>query len=168
MVFIFIILAVIVIWVIAIYNGIIRLKNGVENSWSGIDVQLKRRSDLIPNLIKTVKGYAKHEKTLFENVAKLRTQMTQATDAQVLAGLNTQLLGQMKTIFGVAENYPDLKANKNYIKLQEELSQTENQIAASRRIYNENVTLYNTKIQVFPNNLFAKVAGINEKKWFRK
>lgn len=143
---------------IAIYNGLVSSKNNVKQSWSGIDVQLKRRSDLIPNVVNTVKGYAKHEKELLENVTKARTSVMKAAksgDLKKAAATSDVLTSSLKSLFAVAENYPKLQANENFKELQIELSKTEDQIAAARRIYNENVAEFNTKIEVFPNNMFA-------------
>jgi len=152
------VLAAIALWVIALYNGLIRLKNRVKEAWSDIDVQLKRRHDLIPNLVNSVKGYMKHEKELLENVTKYRTQ---AMDAQ--AAGNTAELAQAESMLGsmlgklqiAVEAYPDLKANQNVAQLMDELSDTENKIQAARRFYNGQVRDFNTKIESFPNNVIA-------------
>jgi len=150
------IVVVLVFYLIGVYNGIIRYKNMVLNAWSGIDVQLKRRADLIPNLVETVKSYVKHEKELLESLTKARTSLLQAGgNTKDAAAANDQLSGALKSLFMVAENYPDLKSNQNFLKMQEELSETEDQVAASRRIYNENVNYFNTRIQIFPNVLIA-------------
>jgi len=138
--------AVIVLWLIATYNGLIRLKNRTEEAWSDIDVQLKRRYDLIPNLIETVKGYATHERELFEKVTQARTRAMEAKNPKEQGEAENMLTGTLKTLFAVAENYPDLKANENFAKLQDELSDTENKIQASRRFYNGNVRDFNTKL----------------------
>ncbi len=143
------------VWLIAVYNGLIRLKNRTNEAWSDIDVQLKRRYDLIPNLVATVKGYAKHEKELFENVTKARTAAMGAQGAEEKGKAENMLSGALKTLFAVAENYPQLKASDNFGKLQDELSDTENKIQAARRFYNGNVRDFNTKIQTFPNNMVA-------------
>lgn len=155
--------------VIAMYNGLIRLKNRVEEAWSDIDVQLKRRYDLIPNLIETVKGYAQHEKETLENVIQARNQAMQAhsgsdTKAQVEA--ENQLSSTLKSIFALSENYPDLKANTNFLELQRELSDTENKIQASRRFYNTNVRDFNTKLQIFPTNVMAGMLGFKAREYF--
>lgn len=166
---IIVIVGIILIIIVSIYNKFIRLKNAVKKSWSGIDVQLKRRSDLIPNLVNTAKGYAKHEKTLLENITKARTQMMSGLENNDLAKTgqaDTKLSGLLKNLFAVAENYPNLKANENFLELQKQLSDTEDQIAASRRIYNENVTYYNDALQVFPNNIFANIFGFKQKQVF--
>ncbi len=152
---ILIILIILGIWLIAVYNGLIKLRNRVDEAWSDIEVQLKRRYDLIPNLVSTVKGYAKHEKELFENVTKARTRAMEAKTPADHAQSENMLTGALKTLFAVAENYPDLKANQNFLQLQKDLTDTEDKIQASRRFYNGNVRDFNTKIQVFPNNLIA-------------
>jgi len=161
-----IILAVLVVGVIAIYNGLIRSRNRVDEAWSDIDVQLKRRHDLIPNLIETVKGYAKHEKTVFENVTKARTAAIGAQTVGEKDKAENMLSGALKSLFAVAEAYPDLKANENFGKLQDELTDTEDKIQASRRFYNGNVRDFNTKIQVFPTNLFAQMLGFKAYEFF--
>ncbi len=154
----YIILVVIVLailWLISVYNGLIKSKNRTDEAWSDIDVQLKRRHDLIPNLVETVKGYAKHEKELFENVTKARTMAMQANGAEDKGKAENMLSGTLKSLFAVAENYPELKANENFAKLQDELTDTENKIQAARRFYNGQVRDFNTKIQVFPTNMIA-------------
>src|SRR4030065_1165857 len=149
------IVAILIIWAIAIYNGLIRLKNRVDEAWSDIDVQLKRRYDLIPNLVNTVKGYAVHEKEVFEKVTEARTRAMGAQSAHDKAEAENMLSQTLKSLFAVAEAYPDLKANQNFLELQRELTDTEDKIQASRRFYNGNVRDFNTKIQIFPNNLIA-------------
>lgn len=161
-----IVVAVIALWLIATYNGLIRLKNRVDEAWSDIDVQLKRRYDLIPNLVNTVKGYATHEKELFEKVTEARTRAMNAGSTQDKAEAENMLSGTLKTLFAVSENYPDLKANTNFLELQRELSDTENKIQASRRFFNGNVMEYNTKIQVFPTNLFAGMLNFMKRDFF--
>jgi LemA protein len=148
------------------YNGLIRLRNQVENSWAQIDVQLKRRFDLIPNLIETVKGYAKHEKELFENVTKARTEFLKAGSVKDKADATNHLSSTLKSLFAVSENYPQLKANENFLQLQEELSGTESKIAYARQLYNDTVMEFNTKIQTFPTNLFANMLGFTQKQLF--
>lgn len=149
------IVVIIALWMMAIYNGLIKAKNRTDEAWSDIDVQLKRRYDLIPNLVETVKGYASHEKELFENVTKARTSAMSAQGIEEKVKAENALSGTLKTLFAVAENYPDLKASSNFAKLQDELSDTENKIQAARRFYNGNVRDFNTKIQIFPNNLIV-------------
>jgi LemA protein len=161
-----IVVVVIVLWLIATYNGLIRLKNRVDEAWSDIDVQLKRRYDLIPNLVNTVKGYATHEKELFEKVTEARTRAMNAGTTADKADAENALSGTLKTLFAVSENYPDLKANTNFLELQRELSDTENKIQASRRFFNGNVMEYNTKIQVFPTNLFAGMLNFAKRDFF--
>ncbi|MFH1890595.1 MAG: LemA family protein [Candidatus Kuenenbacteria bacterium] len=168
-IFIYIILAAIVIavvWMIAVYNGLIKLKNRTDEAWSDIDVQLKRRYDLIPNLVETVKGYAKHEKELFENVTKARSEAMNAKGAGEKGKAENMLSDTLKSLFAVAENYPDLKASNNFSKLQDELTDTENKIQASRRFYNGNVRDFNTKIQVFPNNMAAGMLKFSKYEFF--
>lgn len=161
-----IVAGVIVLSIVAIYNGLIRSRNRVDESWSDIDVQLKRRHDLIPNLIETVKGYAKHEKEVFEKVTKARTEAIGAQTVQEKDKAENMLSGALKSLFAVAEAYPDLKANENFGKLQDELTDTEDKIQASRRFYNGNVRDFNTKIQVFPTNIFANMLGFKAYEFF--
>lgn len=161
-----IILGVFVLWVIAIYNGLIRLKNRVDEAWSDIDVQLKRRYDLIPNLINTVKGYATHERELFEKVTEARTRAMGAGSAHDKAEAENMLSGTLKSLFAVAENYPDLKANQNFLELQRELTDTEDKVQAARRFYNGNVRDFNTKIEIFPNNIFAGIMNFAKREFF--
>jgi LemA protein len=160
------IIAIIAIWAVAIYNGLIRLKNRVDEAWSDIDVQLKRRYDLIPNLVNTVKGYASHEKEVFEKVTEARTKAMSAESAGDKAKAENALSQTLKSLFAVAEAYPDLKANQNFLELQRELTDTEDKVQASRRFYNGNVRDFNTKIQVFPNNVFAGMLGFSAREFF--
>lgn len=140
-----------------IFNGLVHARQKVKEGWSGIDVQLKRRYDLIPNLVKTVKGYADHEKQLLENVTKARAEAIGVPDGKIAnqAGAENLLTGALRSVFAVAENYPDLKADQNFRNLQDQLGETEDQISAARRIYNGNVTVLNTKVQSFPSNIVA-------------
>lgn len=154
------------LWLVAIYNGLVTLKNRVDEAESDIDVQLKRRHDLIPNLIETVKGYATHEREVFENVTKARNMAINAQTIQDKAVQENMLTETLKSLFAVAEAYPDLKANQNFLALQEELSDTENKIQASRRFYNGNVRDFNIKIEVFPNNMVAPVFGFKRREMF--
>ena len=167
---IIVIIAVIAIAVIVMYNGLIKLRNRVQEAWSDIDVQLKRRHDLIPNLINTVKGYAKHERETLESVTNARTQAMQARegggDTQSQAQAENALSETLKSLFAVSENYPDLKASQNFQELQKELTDTENKIQAARRFYNNNVLHFNTKIQSFPTNLLAKMFNFEQKEFF--
>jgi LemA protein len=163
------ILAVVMIWAVVLYNGLIRLKNRVEEAWSDIDVQLKRRYDLIPNLINTVKGYATHESETFQRVTEARTAAMQTQEvgsAKDQAQAENMLSSALKSIFAVSENYPDLKANENFLELQRELSDTENKIQASRRFYNGNVRDFNTKVEVFPNNIIAGAMKFTKREFF--
>ncbi|MBD3248027.1 LemA family protein [Candidatus Falkowbacteria bacterium] len=168
---IWIILAVIVIavlYVIGVYNGLIRLKNRTDEAWSDIDVQLKRRYDLIPNLVNTVKGYAEHEKDTLERVinARNRAMSVSGDDSKAKSEAENQLTGALKSIFALSESYPDLKANQNFLELQRELSDTENKIQAARRFYNGNVRDLNTKIQIFPSNIIANMLGFKNREFF--
>jgi LemA protein len=148
------------------YNGMVKARNKVDESWSGIDVQLKRRHDLIPNLVETVKGYATHEKEVFENVSAARSAAISAQGPAAQAQAETALTGALGRLFAVAEAYPQLRAVESFTQLQQELANTEDQIAASRRIYNGNVQAYNTKIQVFPNSLLAGQFGFTRREFF--
>ena len=159
-------IGIIAIFVIGIYNSLVKLKVLVDEAWSGIDVQLKRRYDLIPNLVETVKGYAKHEKELFEKVTKLRSSAMSAESIEEKGKLEGQLSSTLKTLFAVAENYPELKANENFMKLQDELSAIEEEVQGARRYYNGAVRDFNTKIQVFPNNLLAGMLGFKVREFF--
>lgn len=150
-----IILLLIVGFLLLTYNGLVKLRIRVDEALSDITVQLKRRMDLIPNLVEAVKGYAKHESAVFENVTKARTEVMNAKGVKEMAKSEGQFEGALKSLFAVAESYPDLKANQNFIQLQEELVDTEDKIQAARRFYNGGVRDLNTKIQVFPNNIVA-------------
>ena len=149
-----------------LYNSIIVAKMRVSEAFSQIDVQLKRRTDLIPNLVETVKGYAKHEKELFEKVTEERASLVSAKGIQEKAEVNNQLSQTLKSIFAVAEAYPDLKASQNFMELQEEISDTEDKVAYSRQFYNSNVLDYNTKLKVFPNVIFAKLFNFQDAEFF--
>lgn len=162
----FAIIFVVVAFTIYVYNSLVTWKNRVKESWSDIEVQLKRRLDLIPNLIETVKGYASHEKEIFEKVSEARAQMLSAKTPKDYAKTDNMLEGTLKTLFAVAENYPDLKANVNFLELQRELADTENKIQAARRFYNSAVMTYNTKLQVFPNNIVARLFNFQEEEFF--
>lgn len=159
-------IALVVIWLIGAYNGLIRLKNQAIEALSDIDVQLKRRFDLIPNLVETVKGYAGHEKTALENVTKARTQFMSATTPQDKAKADNMLTDTLKTLFAVSENYPDLKANVNFLDLQRELTDTEDKIQAARRFYNANVRDLNIRIESFPTNIIAGAFGFAKMEFF--
>ena len=150
-----IIIALIIIFVVSTYNGLITARHKVKNAWSQIDVQLQRRFDLIPNFVETVKGYMTHEKDTLTKVTELRSSWANASTVDEKAKLNNQLSDTLKTIMAISENYPDLKANQNFLDLQEELRNTENKISFSRQFYNDTVTMYNTKLEVFPSNINA-------------
>lgn len=165
-----IILAIVVILVIAIigmYNGLVQSKIRVDNAWSQIDVQLQRRFDLIPNFVETVKGYMNHEKETFEKIAALRTSWANTQSVAEKADLDNQLSTALKTIMAVSENYPELKANQNFSDLSEELRNTENKISFSRQFYNDTVTMYNTKLQVFPSNIIANMFNFTARELFK-
>ena len=152
---IFAILVIAILWAVIAYNNLIRSKNRAQESWADIDVQLKRRYDLIPNLVETVKGYAAHESGVFESVTKARAAAMGATSLADKGVAENQLAGTLKSLFAVSEAYPDLKANQNFLSLQSELTDTEDKIQAARRFYNGNVRDFNTAIQVFPGSLIA-------------
>lgn len=162
-----IILVVVIIgFVISTYNDMIRLRNAVKNSFSQIDTQLQRRFDLIPNLVETVKGFATHEKELLEHVTASRSGYMSAASNEEKLAMNNQLTSTLKSLFAVAENYPQLKADTNFLKLQDELSETEEKVAYSRQFYNDAVTIYNNRIQMFPANLIAGMFGFKEEALF--
>ncbi len=168
--FVWVLVALIIVWVIAAFNGLVRVRNRAQEAWADIDVQLKRRHDLIPNLIETVKGYAAHEKSVFEDVTKARTQALGAQSAgnkEDMASAENALSGTLKTLFAVAENYPDLKANQNFLALQQELTDTEDKIQAARRFYNGMVMDLNTRIQTFPTNLIASLFKFVPEEFFQ-
>lgn len=161
-----VIVVIAIIYVLFIYNRLVALRMRISEALSQIDVQLKRRTDLIPNLVETVKGYAKHEKDVFENVTKARASLMQAGTAKEKAAANNFLSDTLKSLFAVAENYPNLKASENFSELQEELSDTENKIAYSRQFYNTNVMEYNTKLQVFPDAMIANMFHFQPAEFF--
>ncbi len=166
----YVILGIIILiagWLLMTYNGLVSLRNRVKEAWSEIDVQLKRRSSLIPNLVETVKGYAKHEKGVFEEVTKARSALIGAKDPEEKAAANDQLSGALKSLFAVAEAYPDLKASDNFKELQEELSDTETKVAAARQFYNTNVLDLNTTIEIFPTALIANMFGFQKEEFFK-
>src|SRR5438876_2163296 len=165
-----IVLAVVVVlagWAILIYNGLINRKVEADNSWSQIDVQLKRRYDLIPNLVETVKGYASHEKETLERVIQARNAAMNARGVAEHAQAENALSGTLKTLFAVAESYPDLKANQNFLALQEELTATENRIGFARQHYNDVVSNYNTSLQTFPSNVLGGMFGFRAAEFFK-
>ena len=167
---ILIVIAVIVVlllaWVAKVYNSLINLRNMVKDQWSQIDVLLKRRADLIPNLVETVKGYMTHEKEVLEKVTSLRSSWAEANTVAEKSVLDNELSSALKTILAVSENYPDLKANQSFTDLQEELRTTENKISFSRQFYNDTVTIYNTKLETFPSNVIASMFGFKEETLF--
>ncbi len=159
----FIIIALLIVGAIFIYNSLIRSRNRVDEAWSDIEVQQKRRYDLIPNLVETVKGFAKQESTVLENVTKARTMAMNATTVAEKVQDENMLSGTLKSLFALSESYPDLKSNQNFLQLQQDLTDTEDKIQAARRFYNGNVRDFNTKLQVFPTNLFASVLGFKSR-----
>jgi LemA protein len=161
------ILVLLVFWVIGIFNNLVQQKNIVESAFSGIDTQLQRRFDLIPNLVETVKGYATHEKGVFENVAAARSGYMNANSIGDKIEADNQLTGTLKSLFAVAENYPELKANTNFIKLQDDLKGTEDKVAFSRQFYNDSVLKFNNTLEVFPNNVIAGMFGFKEEPFFK-
>lgn len=165
-VIVIIVVVILLIIIAAIYNGLVRSKVRVDEAWSDITVQLKRRSDLIPNLVESVKGYAKHEKSVFESVTQARSAIMSAKGVAETAKADNMIEGALKSLFAVAEAYPDLKANENFKALQDELVDTEDKIQASRRFYNGAVRDLNTKIQVFPTNVFAGMLGFDSREFY--
>lgn len=159
---ILIVLAVIILWAVFSFNSLIRLTNQAKEAWADINVQLKRRYDLIPNLVETVKGYAAHESSAFENVSKARAAAMSATGTADKAQAENQLSGTLKTLFAVSEAYPELKANQNFLQLQQELGDTEDKIQSARRFYNTTVMALNTAVQSFPDNLISKSFGFKQ------
>ena len=149
-----------------VYNGLIRSRNRVDEAWSDIEVQLKRRYDLIPNLVETVKGYAKQESSVLENVTRMRNLAMNAGSMQEKLKDENMLTGALKSLFAVSENYPDLKSNTNFMQMQKDLTDTEDKIQAARRFYNGTVRDFNTKLQVFPTNLFASMMGFTVREFF--
>ena len=161
------VIAVLAIGLIAVYNSLVVLRNRVKEAWSDIDVQLKRRYDLIPNLVQAVKGYASHESSTFEKVTQARNMAMSAVGPEQKAEAENILSGTLKSLFAVAESYPDLKASQNFIELQRELSDTENKIQAARRFYNGNVLELNNKVEVFPSNIIASMFGFVKEAFFK-
>jgi LemA protein len=155
-----------VIFAIGIYNRLVTLRNRCDNSWAQVDVQLRRRYDLIPNLVETVKGYAKHEREVFQKVTEARSQAINAGTVKDQGAAENMLSGALKSLFAVVENYPDLKANQNFLMLQEELAGTEGKIAYARQFYNDNVMQFSLKQQVFPSNIIASMFNFKEKEYF--
>jgi LemA protein len=162
-----VLLAALMIYVIVVYNGLIRSRNQIENAWSQIDVQLKRRLDLIPNLVETVKGYASHEKETLERVIQARNAAIAAPDSpHAQAQAENVLTGALRQMFALGEAYPDLKANTNFLALQEELTATEGRVAYARQFYNDSVLTYNNKLQQFPTVIFAKMLNFTRREYF--
>ena len=162
-----IVVVVIALWLIATYNSLIQARNKVKNAFAQIDTQLQRRFDLIPNLVETVKGYASHEKELLENVTASRSGYMNATTAAEKMAADNQLTSTLKTLFAVSENYPELKANTNFSKLQDDLKGTEDKVAFSRQFYNDSVTKYNDKLLMFPTNIIGSMFGFKEEELFK-
>lgn len=160
------VIALLVVVFVAMYNSLVTLKNRVKEAWSDITVQLKRRADLIPNLVETVKGYAKHEDKVFNDVTEARSSLVNAQGVKDTAAAENLLSGALKSLFAVSEAYPDLKANQNFMKLQDELVDTEDKIQASRRFYNGGARDFNTKIEMFPSNLVAGMFGFKQVEYF--
>jgi LemA protein len=161
-----IIIAAVALMAVGMYNSLITLRNRCDNAWSQVDVQLRRRFDLIPNLVETVKGYAKHESGVFERVTQARTQAMGAATPKEAGQAENVLAGALKSLFAVVEAYPDLKANQNFLMLQEELAGTESKIAYARQFYNDVVMKFNMKQQVFPSNIIANMFSFKEKEYF--
>ena len=157
---------VLLLYVIVAYNGLVRLRNRVENAWAQIDVQLRRRYDLIPNLVETVKGYATHERETFQRVTEARSRAINASGVGEQAQAENMITSALKSLFAVAEAYPDLKANQNFLELQEELSGTEGRIAYARQFYNDSVLRLNTKIETFPTNIVANAFNFEQREYF--
>ena len=160
------VIAVLVIGVVLMYNGLIALRNRVKNAWSQIDVQLKRRHDLIPNLVETAKGYMQHERQTLENITRARNLAAKASTVGESAQAEQELNSALSNFFVVVENYPDLKANQNFLALQEELTSTENRISFARQFYNDQVMKLNTRVQMVPYNFIANLGGIHEEEFF--
>ena len=160
------ILVLLVLYVIVSYNSLVRVRNRTDDAWSQIDVQLRRRYDLIPNLVETVKGYATHERQTFEAVTKARTQGMNAQGVAEQAQAENMITGALKSLFAVAEAYPELKANQNFLALQEELTATEGRIAYARQFYNDTVLKLNTKVQTLPTNILAGMFGFKTREYF--
>lgn len=161
-----VIVVLLILWYIATYNSLIRLRNRKDDQWSQIDVQLKRRADLIPNLIETVKGYTKHEKSTFEDVVKARNTFVTASTPEEEMKASGEMTQALNKLFALSEAYPDLKANENFISLQNDLKETEEKIAVARQFYNDTVLTYNNKIQVVPSNIVANMAGFKAATYF--
>jgi len=166
LIFLLVIIVLIALYLVGTYNGLVVLRNRIENAWSQIDVQLKRRTDLIPNLVETVKGYASHEKEVFQRVTEARAALMKAEGPRSQAQANDMLSGALKSLFAVAEAYPELKANQNFMMLQEELSGTESKIAYARQFYNDSVLKYDNKRESFPSNIVANMFNFGAREYF--
>lgn len=164
---ILVVLVLLVLYLFSLYNGLVTARTRIREAWSGIEVQLKRRSALIPNLVKTVKAYVKHERSIYDRILKARQALVSAKSKAQQAKADNQISEALKTIFAIAESNPELKANKNFLELQEELSDTETKVAASRQFYNTNVLDYNVRIKVFPNVVFANMFGFGQEEFFK-
>ena len=164
---IIVIVVLILLWAVATYNSLVDFRNRVKDAWSQIDVQLKRRFDLIPNLVSTVKGYAKHESETLESVIEARNSYTTATTPHEKMQANNMLSDTLSKLFALAENYPDLKANQNFLELQTELQETEDKIAMARQFYNDTVLTYNNKIEMFPSNIVASMFKFKMEEFFK-
>ena len=160
------VLVIIIFWIFGIYNGLVRLRNQVKNAWSQIDVQLKRRHDLIPNLVETAKGYMKHERETFDSITRARSQAVSASGVANQAKAEGELSGALSRFMLVVENYPDLKANQNFLALQEELTSTENKVGFSRQAYNDQVQAFNIKIESVPSNIIAAMFNFKQAEFF--
>ena len=163
---ILVLVILVVLWAISVYNTLVKARQKVKNSWSQIEVQLQRRFDLIPNLVETVKGYMGHESNVLEKVTELRTSWAKTSSISEKVELDNQLSGALKTIMAVSENYPELKANQNFADLQNTLKETEDKISFSRQFYNDSVTMYNTKLEVFPSNIVGNMFGFKSEALF--
>lgn len=161
-----VVVVVLVVAIVGIYNGLVRLRNRADNAWAQVDVQLKRRYDLIPNLVETVKGYAGHEQSTFERVVEARNRAVAAGTVEEQAQAENFLTGALKQLFALAEAYPDLKASQNFSELQAQLAETENKIAVSRQIYNDSVLTFNNRVQTVPSNMVAAMTGFSVKPFF--
>lgn len=164
---IIVVVVLIIMWVIGAYNKLVKLKNRVEDQWAQIDVQLKRRFDLIPNLVETVKGYAKHEKETLEGIVNARNTYLAASTPEAQIEADSELTKAVSKLFALSESYPDLKANKNFISLQNDLKDTEDKIAAARQFYNDVVLKYNDQVELFPGSIIAKIFNFKEEAYFK-
>ena len=161
-----VVIVLLLLWIVSVYNNLVRARQKVKNSWSQIDVQLQRRFDLIPNLVETVKGYAKHESETLENVVKARNTYLSATTPEAQMEANGELTQAISKLFALAEAYPDLKANTNFVKMQEDLKETEDKISYARQFYNDTVLKYNNKVEVIPTNIIAGLFGFKKEAFF--